>query len=332
MKKTLQILGGILAILIVIFLAGPKPNPNVDIAFPNYIPNNPAEVEKWVQLQESYFDIKPDNQARIVWADSTKKQKTNISVVYIHGFSASQGEGYPVHREFARRYNANLYLARLSAHGLKDPDAFKNLRAEDMIISALEALAIANVLGDSVIVLGTSTGGTLALHSLAQFPKKAHALFLFSPLIDFYDKTTRVLGLPWGSWLSRKVIGSDYVGGKEPDPNIAKYWYSRYHIDGLLALKALVDHTMKTSVFEKIQLPTFVGYYYKDQENQDNTVSIKAIQAMAEQLGVPSDKKQVIAFENAGAHVITSEFTSKDLESLRKAVFQFAEKKLGLKP
>ena len=40
--------------------------------------------------------IKPDNQARIIWADSSKKEKTKIAFLYLHGFSASQAEGDPV--------------------------------------------------------------------------------------------------------------------------------------------------------------------------------------------------------------------------------------------
>ena len=36
-----------------------------------------------------------------------------MSVVYLHGFSASQEEGDPVHYDFAQKFGCNLFLAAL---------------------------------------------------------------------------------------------------------------------------------------------------------------------------------------------------------------------------
>ncbi len=110
MKRKLIFIIAPIIVLIGIYFLGPEPakakfNPTMPA-----VPQSPDELEKYVATQESKHRLKPDNEARIVWADSTKK-KTEYSVVYLHGFSASQEEGNPVHRDFARKFGCNLYLA-----------------------------------------------------------------------------------------------------------------------------------------------------------------------------------------------------------------------------
>src|SRR6478736_4809106 len=108
-------------VLIGIYFLGPAPaRPKYDPTIPT-VPQSPDELEKYVANQESKHKLKPDNEERIVWADSAKK-KTEYSVVYIHGFSASQEEGNPVHRDFARKFGCYLYLARMADHGIDTVD------------------------------------------------------------------------------------------------------------------------------------------------------------------------------------------------------------------
>ena len=66
-----------------------------------------------------------------------------------------------------------------------------------------------------------------------------------------------------------------------------------------------------------------MGYYYKDDEHQDNVVSVPAMLAMYDELGTPADKKQKMAFPNAGEHVIASHFTSGDLDGVYQATEKF---------
>jgi hypothetical protein len=57
---------------------------------------NLSELDDSINLSESFIPgIKEDNEARIVWFDSLKKVKTPVSIVYLHGFTASQEEGNP---------------------------------------------------------------------------------------------------------------------------------------------------------------------------------------------------------------------------------------------
>jgi hypothetical protein len=124
MKTFLRWFIGIVLVLFFGYSVGPRPSkPDFTIheinlpASLNELENNIAQAEK------SITGIKPDNQARIIWADSSKKEKTRVAFLYLHGFSASQAEGDPVHRDLAKKYHANLYLSRLSQHGIDKGDS-----------------------------------------------------------------------------------------------------------------------------------------------------------------------------------------------------------------
>ena len=43
-------------------------------------------------------------------SNDSLKEKTEYAVVYLHGFSASQEEGDPVHYDFAKKFGCNLFL------------------------------------------------------------------------------------------------------------------------------------------------------------------------------------------------------------------------------
>ncbi|MFX8354900.1 hypothetical protein ABTL90_19390, partial [Acinetobacter baumannii] len=74
--------------------------------------SNATDLEKQVTAIEAVHKIKPNNQARIVWANDSIKEKTEYAIVYLHGFSASQEEGNPVHINIAKYFGCNLYLSR----------------------------------------------------------------------------------------------------------------------------------------------------------------------------------------------------------------------------
>jgi pimeloyl-ACP methyl ester carboxylesterase len=149
-------------ILIVgIYFLGPEPEePKYDNTMPQ-VPE-PSLLDNYIASKETKHKLKQNNEARIVWADSTRS-KTKYAVVYLHGFSASQEEGNPVHRRFAEKFGCNLYLSRLADHGIDTTEQLMLFTADRVWQSAKEALAIGKKLGDKVILMSTSTGGTLAL-------------------------------------------------------------------------------------------------------------------------------------------------------------------------
>ncbi|NJB36194.1 alpha/beta hydrolase [Croceivirga sp. JEA036] len=329
-RKMIWLLAGI-GVLVIGYLLGPQvQRPNLKMKWPK-VSRDLIKLEKSLKAREAkVLNIRPDNHARIIWADSIPK-KTKYSLVYLHGWSASQEEGDPIHRQTAYNYGMNLFLPRLAGHGLEEEEAMLELTADKILASAKEAVAIAAQLGEKVIVMGTSTGGTLGLQ-LAAENKNIVALLLYSPNIEIYDSSSKLLSMPWGLQLAKLVKGGDY---HEFDTDIElknQYWTTKYRLEALTHLQVLVDETMTPETFSKVEQPLFLGYYYKDEEHQDNVVSVPAMQNMFKMLGTTTDKKREIAFPNAGDHVITSHITSKDIESVQLETNKFIEEVLGIEP
>jgi pimeloyl-ACP methyl ester carboxylesterase len=145
--------------ILVIYGLGPKPQrPILNTKLPSKTSDLVKLEQEVIAAENQTPHLKPNNQAEIVWYNPQKKTKTKYCLVYLHGFSASRFEGYPVHRDFAHRYGCNLYLNRLAGHGTDEPEAFLNLTPEQLLQSAKEAIAIAQQLGEEVIIMASSTG------------------------------------------------------------------------------------------------------------------------------------------------------------------------------
>lgn len=309
-------------ILAAIYLMGPVPKAEKVDNYPLPIPDAFPEADRPVGL-------KNNNEARIIWVDSVGKQ-TEYSIVYLHGFSASPMEADPIHRNISAAYGCNLYLARMKGHGINNVDAFEKLSPKDMVQSAKEAVAIGKKIGKKVILMSCSTGGTLALYLSANDPDII-ANILFSPNIALADPNSSVLSGPWGLQLARLFIGGKYREWKPENDSVAQYWTTKYRVEGIIALKQLLNMTMKDEIFSKVKQPVFMAYYYKNEKEQDQTVSVAAMLSMFEKLGTPADKKVKKAFPDAGVHVICSKWQSKDLKNLENAVKEFMENTIGLK-
>lgn len=331
MNRYVKWVGVGLAALGAAYLSGPRPSFEPVAPKPVQLTSSLAELEAVIARDEAAVPLKPDNEARIIWADSTSKQKTRYSLVYIPGFGASWAEGDPVNRAIAQAYGCNLYLGRTAEHGLKSPDALKNLTPASYVASAERALAIGKALGDSVIVMGTSAGGMLTLYLAAHHPE-IHSLILYSPCIATANPALKLTTRPWGQQILNRVMNGEHVNITRYKPDRAQYWLTRYHTNGLLTLQTLMDTYMTPEVFARIKQPVFMGYYYKDDEHQDEVVSVPAMLDMFAQLGTPATQKREVAFPESGDHVIASRFTSGDLAGVERETRKFMEEVLRMSP
>lgn len=319
--RGLKILGVLIGVLSVIYFLGPRPStPQYQSNIPN-LPDSLLELQDFIHQKELAHPIKPGNESKIIWADSTPQQ-TNYAIVYLHGFSASHEEGNPVHQLIAKQFHCNLYLSRLAEHGLDTADAMINLTPEKLWESAKEAYAIGKRLGKKVILMGTSTGGSLALQLAAQFPEVA-GLILISPNIQINDPNAWLLNNPWGLQIARAVLQSNYNGAKNCTPEYAKYWYCKYRIEAAVALEEYLETAMVEQTFKAVKQPTLTLAYYKNEKEQDPVVRVDAMQKMMQQLGTSSTKKQLIFMPHTGNHVQGSALLSKDVEGVVTAIQQF---------
>lgn len=331
MKIVIRILI-IVAVLASVYLLGPKfPKPD----FGNQLPDISVGIDSiagYVRQQESQFHIKPDNESIILWGDSINRS-TEYVLLYLHGFSASRYEGFPITHDFVKEFKMNAYLPRLAEHGLVDEDPLLNMTPERLYASAREALVIAHKLGKKVIIMGTSTGGSLGLMLAAEFPAEVSGLILYSPNIQIKQKTAALLSGPWGLQIGRLAFGGKYrTTDDEPGSKTCEYWNCRYRVEAAVYLQQLVEARMNAAEFAKVKVPVFLAYYYKDREHQDQTVEVKAAIRMFDELGTPAVEKEKIVLPAAGSHVIGCELTSGAVFELRQATFSFVEKMWGLNP
>lgn len=324
MKKLLVLV----FILLLVYFLGPSPNtPDYDLALP-VIPENHQELEDYVKAQNEMHVLKPDNEAKISWYDSSKKNKTKVAILYLHGFSASQREGFPTHVRFAQKFGCNLYLARLSDHGIDTTDAMYELTADRLWNSAKEAFAIAKNLGEEVVIMSTSTGSTLALKLAATYPE-IKGLINFSPNIEINDPAAFLLNNPWGLQIARLNFGGDFRT-VEASEEYKKYWYATYRLEAVVALQELIETIAKKETYQNIHCPVFSGVYYRDEENQDPVIRVSAVREMHKHLGTPADQQAFQEFPNANAHVIAGDLQSGAVPEVIDAISDFAKDHLGM--
>lgn len=330
-RKWLKIVLLILAALTLIYFLGPRPaKPRYSIAMP-VVPSAAADLESYVQQQEARHRLKPDNEARIVWYNDSLKQQTEYSIVYLHGFSASQEDGRPTHVRVAKRFGCNLYLSRLAEHGIDTAVELINLTADKYWESAKQALQIGRQLGRKVILMTSSTGGTLALKLAAAFPNEVHALILMSPNIAIDNDKAFLLNNPWGLQIVRAVTGDRYITASDDRPIYKKYWNYHYPLEATIQLQELIETSMTPATFAAVKQPTLLLYYYKDDIHRDSVVSVPAMLAMFQALGTPPDQKIKKALPDVGDHIMASYVKSKDLNSVEAAAADFMTQVLKMK-
>lgn len=317
-------------LLLIVYLLGPKPSTPVYSSDMLTVPSDAGALVNYVATEEASHKLKKDNEARIVWFNDSLKNVTPYSIVYLHGFSASQEEGDPVHEKIAKEYGCNLYLSRLAEHGIDTTEVMANLTADKYWESAKRALAIGRKLGQKVILMGTSTGGTLALKLAAAYPD-VYALVLMSPNIEIDDPNAWLLNNPWGLQIARLVKSGNYIEStSDTRPEYKQYWTPKYRIEAAVALEELLESSMTPATFHRIDQPALVLYYYKDEVHRDSTVRVSAIKKMYEELGTPADKKRAVSIPNAGNHVIASWIKSKDVATVEAETAKFFTEVLGM--
>jgi len=328
MKKRYKILIGITVLLIGTYFSGPKPKKPIYNEEPSQVPDL-NDLENYIKTIETGHKVKPGNEAEIVWADSTHQQ-TEYAIVYLHGFSASKNEGNPIHINLAKKLNANLFLARLADHGIDTIAPMLHFTADKLWESSKQAYAIGKKLGKKVILVGTSTGGTVALKLAATYPE-INSLILISPNIAINDKNAWLLNDPWGLQIAKKVVGGDErkIDGRTEE--YKKYWYTNYRLESLVELQEFIESSMNKSTFQKISQPVLMLYYYKNEKEQDPVVRVDAMLKMFDDLKTPQKLKRKVAIPNGQNHVLGSYITSKDIPAVEKAIDDFLKEALKVK-
>ncbi len=249
--------------LFISFLQITRKNINLDTCFK--VVKLGKDVEKYINSSETQNkNILPWAKKRIFWDNNKLKTKTNIAIIYIHGFSASMGEIRPIPDILAKNLKANLYFTRLSGHGLNDEASLKNVSGKDWYYDIQEAFEIGSKIGDKILVVATSFGCTLVSEYLSKTDKKNHVLgnIFISPCFGISDWRLLFGRYTWSKSLFKLFLGEQRVIGNR-NPEEKKWWCNTYPIEAILNLVLCVEKIWKTD-FSKITSPGLFIYSPKD--------------------------------------------------------------------
>jgi esterase/lipase len=265
-----------------------------------------ADLDVWLVEQEQGFPgIVPGTEKQVIWAGA-EGEKTPMAIVYLHGFSGSSVDIKPVPELVAEALGANLFLARLTGHGLDGP-ALGAATSEDWIEDTAEALEIGRRLGDQVLIIATSTGGTLATIAMANptVSEDVVGLVLISPNFRMKSTKARILDLGyahvWAPWL----MGAEYSRTPTSQDH-ATYWTTSYPTSVLFHVAALIRAALELDPLE-MEVPLMVLYSPNDQTvDQARTVSF-----LADWGGPVSwEPRDITDQDDPNSHMITGDIRS----------------------
>ena len=155
------------------------------------------------------------------------------------------------------------------------------VRAEDWLDDTAEALAIGARLGEKVVVIGTSTGGTLALamtnHDTAE---PVTDIVVISPNLQPSDGKAAWLTRPAGPLIARLIAG-DTRSWEAHNEQQERYWSTTYPIEAAVEMMRLVDMLNERL---PLQLEQNVLVLLSP---DDEVVSPEATKQAFEQIGAP---------------------------------------------
>ncbi|MEM7677097.1 MAG: alpha/beta fold hydrolase, partial [Myxococcota bacterium] len=298
MARTARWLVGAIGGAAVLFAVGPRTRARLDGTAPE-VPQTPQAVADLIAERERKTEgVRPDTEARITWG-AEPGARTEYAFVYLHGFSASRRETAPVTADVARAFGANVFEARFTGHG-RSGEALGRATAEDWLADTREALAVAQVLGKKVVVIGCSTGATLAMIVAAHDRPAVSAYVLLSPNFGPKSAASGLLLWPWAERWVPLVAGSERSW--EPEvPEQGKYWTTRYPVSALFPMMAVVQ-SARTVPLERVTEPVLVLH-----SEQDSVVDPLAVEAAFSRMSAAQPRRREAVSGPGNDHVIAGD-------------------------
>ncbi len=284
----------------------------------------PATFDEYYQLklQESKAKgTRPHNEEKLLkFADKTK-----IAMLYIHGYGASRGEGEFVIDTIAKKLKYNTYYLRLPGHGT-NMDDHKNTEYYQLLDTAIEAAYMSKMLGEKLVIIGTSMGGTIATYIAAEHPDIPDAVILVSPFYRFANPVGNALF--FRPFFKTVLLFTTYRERHDPydDPNDnwTMYWYAKNYWASLHSLLDIADVAAHDDIYSKVSCPVLLLYYYKDEQHQDGSAKVDTMLDAYNKFNnsTPNPLSRKVATEN-GDHVLLSKYVKSDWGKAEKAITAF---------
>lgn len=220
-------------------------------------------AEVLAEREAAFDDITPGVEARVVWAGEPEVQ-TPLSILYLHGFSATSEEIRPVPDRVAEALGANLIFARLTGHGLGG-DALAAARASEWADDAALFLDLARAAGERVLIMGTSTGATLAAYAMTE-PDMAEdvvGVVMVSPNFRVVNPAAVVTELAFARRIVPLLAGEERAW-EALNEGHGRYWTTRYGTGALTSLGTLMREARNRD-YSTVSAPVLAIYSDRDQ-------------------------------------------------------------------
>jgi len=220
-------------------------------------------VDSYLWSREIIFDdLIKGAEKKVLWANKTDF-KTPISIIYIHGFTASSMELRPVPEIIASNLGANIFFTRLTGHG-RTSLAMEEASVSRWLNDVDEALEIGRRLGEKVIILANSTGGTLAAAAAVSNARMENVvgIVFISPNFGVNNIAAKMLSWPFARYWVPWIIG-DFQISKPRNPNHEKFWTTTYPTVSLMPMAALVKSVMEAN-YRAVKIPALFYFSLDD--------------------------------------------------------------------
>ncbi len=284
----------------------------------------PTTFDEYYQLklkESKEKGVRPHNEEKLL----KFSPKTKIAMLYIHGYGASRGEGEFVIDTIAKKLKYNTYYLRLPGHGT-NMDDHKNTEYYQLLDTAIEAAQMTKLLGEKLVIIGTSMGGGIATYIAAEHPDIPDAVILVSPFYRFANPVGNALF--FRPFFRTVLLFTTYRERHDPydDPNDnwTMYWYAKNYWASLHSLLDLGDLIANDDVYQKVKCPVLLLYYYKDDIHKDTAANVDAMLYAYNKFnnGTPHPLSTKVAIEN-GDHVLLSKYVKSDWDKAEKAITSF---------
>jgi pimeloyl-ACP methyl ester carboxylesterase len=293
----------VVVLLVMAFLLGPRVAVDTAIRFdPAVISDDP---DAYLAAAEAAVPgIREGLQKEIIWVNPATKSKTPLSIVYIHGFSASKGELRPLPDKVATALGANLYYARLAGHG-RDGAAMAESSVNAWINDYAEAVAIGRAIGNRVVVIATSTGAAIATWAATQpdLGDRVAAMVLISPNYGVQASGAFILTMPWGKQITDMVMGKERSFPVENELH-GKLWTSRYPSSATLPMAAMTELARESPV-ERSTIPALFIF-----SPNDKVIRPDLVREVAARWGAPHELAPIERSGDPSNHVVAGDALS----------------------
>jgi len=219
--------------------------------------------------------LRSGTEKKIFWAGESGV-KSQTSIVFIHGFSASRIETYPVIDLIATELNANVFFTRLKGHG-QDGQALAEATYEQLLDDTIEAIEIGKSIGDNVVLIGCSTGCSL-IHIALDQDQDIKAAIYISPNFGPKPIKGQALRISGVKFLVPMIFGQEHSIEAKND-EYATCWTTKYPTTVLFTIKTTVLAAHQVD-HRAIRVPIMMWF-----SDEDKVVNAKWTRKIASMMG-----------------------------------------------